>query len=306
MQIGATCGMATSGSLKDVIASAIDFETRGFSSMWMVQAFGLDSINALSIAGRETKSIELGTSVVPTFTRHPVTMAQQALTTAVSSGGRFTLGVGLSHKMIVEDMYGLSYDKPAKHMREYLSVLGPLLKGEQVSYEGELYNVNFDIGVTDAPKSLPILLAALGPVMLKLAGALADGTVTWLTGLDTLENHIVPSVTKAAREAGKPAPRIVAGLPILLTNDPNGARESLSNKFQLYDSMPSYQAMLEREGATGAADVAILGDETVLDAAITRLKDMGITDFRSSITGVEEGSVERTLDYLASKISEAA
>lgn len=302
MKIGVTSGAAAANNLESVIARAKELEAKGFPTMWMVQAFGHDAINALSIAGRETKTIELGTSVVPTFPRHPVAIAQQALTAATATGGRFTLGIGLSHKVMIEDMLGLSYEKPAKHMREYLAVLMPLLKGERVSFAGELYKVNVGVSTEDAPKPVSVLLAALGPAMLNLAGAQADGTITWLTGFNTLEKHIVPSITKAAHDAGRPAPRIVAGLPVLLTNDPDTARATLARDLKFYEAMPSYRAMLDREGAAGVADVAIIGGENVLDDAIARLRDIGITDFRASITGVDGDSVERTVDYLASKL----
>lgn len=301
MKIGVTLGAGAAGDLDGVVERAKELEGKGFSTMWMVQAFGLDAINALSIAGRETETIELGTSVVPTYPRHPVAIAQQALTAAAASGGRFTLGIGLSHKMMIEDMLGMSYDKPARHMREYLSVLGSLLRGEPASYEGEQYKVKAAVNIESAPKPVSVLIAALGPVMLKLAGSLADGTTTWLTGFDTLENHIVPSITKAAADAGRPTPRIVSGLPILLTNDPDSARESLGKQLKFYDSMPSYRAMLDREGAGSAAEVGIIGGENVLDDGLARLRDIGVTDFRASITGVGGDSVERTIGYLASK-----
>lgn len=302
MQIGITRGAAGANNLNGVIARAKELETRGFPTMWMVQGFGHDAINALSIAGRETSRIELGTSVVPIQPRHPVALAQQALTAATACGGRFTLGIGLSHKVMIEDMLGLSYDKPGQHMREYLAVLMPLLRGERVNYEGRQYRVNTGVDIEDAPTPVRVLLAALGPVMLNLAGSEADGTITWLTGLNTLEKHIVPSINKAARDAGRPAPRIVAGLPILLTNDPDAARKQLAGYLKFYEALPSYRAMLDREGASGPADVAIVGGENVLDDAIARLRDIGITDLRASITSIGGDSEQRTVDYLASKL----
>ncbi|MSP42903.1 MAG: TIGR03564 family F420-dependent LLM class oxidoreductase [Alphaproteobacteria bacterium] len=302
MQIGVTRGAAGANNLNGVIARAKELETRGFPTMWMVQGFGHDAISALSIAGRETSRIELGTSVVPIQPRHPVALAQQALTAATACGGRFTLGIGLSHKVMIEDMLGLSYDKPGKHMQEYLAVLMPLLRGERVNYAGEQYNVNTGVDIEDAPQPVRVLLAALGPMMLRLAGAETDGTITWLTGLNTLERHIVPSINKAARDAGRPAPRIVAGLPMLLTNDPDAARATLAGYLKFYEALPSYRAMLDREGAAGPADVAIVGGENVLDDAIARLQDIGITDLRASITSVGGDSEQRTVDYLASKL----
>lgn len=301
MQIGVTSGAGLSNNLEGVISRAKEMESQGFRTMWMVQAYGHDAINTLSIAGRETSTIELGTSVVPIHPRHPVALAQQAMTAATASGGRFTLGIGLSHKAMIEDNLGLSYDKPARHMREYLAVLGPLLKGERVNFAGEQYKVNVGVSIS-TPKPVSVLLAALGPAMLQIAGEHADGTITWLTGFDTLENHVVPSIHKAARDAGRPAPRIVVGLPILLTNDPDGARKILAKELGFYNALPSYRAMLDREGASGPVDVAIVGGENVLDDAIARLRDIGVTDFRASITSVGGDSEKRTIDYLASKL----
>lgn len=302
MQIGVTCGAAAANNLDSVIARAKQFEAAGFATMWMVHAFGHDAITALAIAGRETTRIELGTSVVPVHPRHPVALAQQALTAATATGGRFTLGIGLSHKVMIEDNLGLSYDRPARLMREYLAVLAPLLKGERVRFSGELYKVNVGMSMQATPAPVSVLLAALGPAMLNIAGEYGDGTITWLAGLDTLEKHVAPTITKAARNGGRPAPRIVAGLPIMLTNDPDGARKILAKELGFYNAFPSYRAMLDREGAASPADVAIVGGENVLDDALDRLRNIGVTDFRASITSIGDDSEQRTIDYLASKL----
>lgn len=301
MRIGVTCGAAAANHLNTSIGKAKEAEAAGFRTMWMVHAFGHDAINTLSMAGRETSFIELGTSVVPIQPRHPVSLAQQSLTAAAASGGRFTLGVGLSHKSMVEDMLGLSYEQPARQMREYLEILCPLLRDGRVNHDGTQFRVHAGITIEDAPRPVPVLLAALGPAMLGLAGGMADGTITWLTGLNTLENHTAPLITKAAAAAGRPRPRIVAGLPLLLTNDPDAARASLAKQLSFYNAMPSYRAMLDREGAAGPADVAIIGGENVLDDAIARLENIGVTDLRASITGTGGDSEARTLNYLASK-----
>jgi len=304
MRIGVTRGAFAGDGLKGVIARAIELEAKRFPTMWMVQAFGHDTITALSLAGHETKTIELGTSVVPTYPRHPVALAQQALTAATAAGGRFTLGIGLSHKVMIEDMLGLSYDKPARHMREYLAVLLPLLKGERVSYAGEQYRVNVEVTIEDAPRPVPVLLAALGPVMLELAGSQADGTITWLTGFNTLENHVVPVITRAAHAAGRPAPRIVAGLPVLLTNDPDGARTALASKLKFYDALPSYRAMLDKEGAAGPSDFACVGSEKEISATIRRLRDIGVTDLNCTLLGV--GDRDLTLQFLQGELKTSA
>jgi F420-dependent oxidoreductase-like protein len=275
-------------------------EAAGIDSIWMANIFSYDAISTLAIVGRETKTIELGTAVTPTYPRHPTAMAQQALTTAAASNCRFTLGIGLSHQIVIEGMLGLSYDKPARHMREYLNVLMPLVRGETCNFQGEHYRVsNMAITVPGAT-SMPVVVAALGPAMLKLAGELADGTNTWMVGPKTMENHIIARIGAAARDAGKPDPRIVAGFPVILTNKPDEAREKIAEQLTMYGQLPSYRAMLDLEGVAGPADIAIAGDENALRGEIKRLEDIGVTDFNAAITPVEEGSYERTLEFLTS------
>jgi F420-dependent oxidoreductase-like protein len=286
-------------SLEGAIAQARGAARAGFGSFWLSNIFGLDAITAAAVVGREVPGIELGSAVVPTYPRHPVALAQQALTTAAATGGRFTLGIGLSHKIVIEDLLGLDYSKPARHMREYLEVLNPLLRGEPAKFQGEEYRVNIGLQVPGAT-SVPLLVAALGPVMLGIAGRLSDGTITWMTGPATLESHIVPTLSRAASAAGRPAPRVVAGLPIALTHDVPAAREAVGKFFEIYGTLPSYRAMLDREGAAGPADVALLGDEKSLRAQIDRLRDAGVTDLDAALAPVDEGAEARTLEFLSS------
>jgi len=303
MRIGimSGAGEGPESQIDGLIAKARDIESRGFHSMWMANIFGLDAITALAIAGRETERIELGTAVVPSYPRHPMAIAQQCLTAQAASSGRFVLGLGLSHKIVIENMFGLSYDKPALHMREYLAVLGPLLRGEPAAFSGDQYNVNGALEFGGVPE-VPIVLAALGDRMLELAGRHTAGSILWMTGPKTIEDHIGPKLRSAAEGAGRPAPRIVAGLPIVLTNDPDGAREKIAKGLVIYGQLPSYRAMLDKEGAAGPADVAIVGDEKALEAGIQRLVDAGVTDFDASIIETEPGAEKRTLDFLQSKL----
>jgi F420-dependent oxidoreductase-like protein len=302
LMVGATEG--PDGTLDGLVAAAKRYEAAGFDNLWMANIFGLDAINALGIVGRETSRIGLGTAVVPTYPRHPVAIAQQALTTQAASKGRFSLGIGLSHKIVIENMFGFSYEKPARHMKEYLEVLAPLCRGEGAAFQGEQYKVAAQLQVPGATR-VPILVAALGTVMLKLTGRLADGTITWMTGPKTLETHIIPTLREAAKQAGRPEPRVVAGFPILLTNKPAEAREKIGKSLLIYGQLPSYRAMLDREGAAGPGDVAIAGDEAQLRREIARLREIGVTDFDAAITPVEDGAYERTLAFLASELSGA-
>jgi len=296
---GATGG--PDGTIDGLVKRCQELEERGFDSVWMANIFGLDAIGALGIVGRETQRVELGTAVVPSYPRHPMAIAQQALTTQAASGGRFALGIGLSHQIVIEGMMGLSYDKPARHMREYLSVLAPLLRKENVSFQGEQYRVNGAIDIADAA-AVPLLVAALGDHMLKLAGSLTDGTILWMTGPDTIENHIGPKLRNAAQAAGRGEPRIVAGFPILLTDAPDVARERIGKALAMYGTLPSYRAMLDKEGAAGPAEISIVGDEKALDASLDHLRDIGVTDFNAAVLPLEEGADKRTLDYLQSRL----
>jgi 5,10-methylenetetrahydromethanopterin reductase len=251
----------------------------GFASFWMSNIFGLEALTSLAVAGSQVPGIELGTAVIPTYPRHPAVLAQQALTTALAVGpGRLALGIGLSHKIVIEDMYGYSFERPARHMREYLSALLPLLDGSPVSVEGSTLSARIGLNVPRTGR-VPVLLAAMAPQMLKLAGGLTDGTVLWMTGPATVRDHVVPAISAAAKAAGRPSPRVVCLLPVCVTSDPAAVRASAAEAFAIYGQLPSYRAMLDREGAAGPADVAIVGDEDAVAAQILALGDAGVTDF---------------------------
>jgi len=261
--------------LRDQLQRAAD---DGFASAWISNIFGLDALTALAVAGSQVPGIELGTAVVPTYPRHPAVLAQQALTAATALGGRLTLGIGLSHKIVIEDMYGYSFDRPARHMREYLSILLPLLNGEQASFQGETMRAQIGLS-TPRPRRVPVLLAALAPQMLRLAGQRADGTVLWMTGPATIRDYIVPTITHAAAAAGRPSPRVVCLLPVCVTDDPDGARVRANRVLAIYGQLPSYRAMLDREGAAQPGDVVLTGDEDAVAAQIRALDEAGVTDF---------------------------
>jgi F420-dependent oxidoreductase-like protein len=237
---------------------------------------------------------------VPTQPRHPAALAQQALTAGAACRGRFTLGIGLSHPPLIERMFGLSYARRAAHMREYVEVLGPLLRGEPASFAGDEYRVDLALGVPGGPP-VPLLLAALGDRMLEIAGRSADGTILWMAGLRTIEHHIAPKLRRAAREAGRPEPRIVAGMHIALTAQKDAAREKVGKLLAMYRQMPSYRAMVEIEEAEGSPTLALVGDEKELDAGLDRLRDLGVSDFEASLVATDEGAEERTLAYLGAR-----
>jgi 5,10-methylenetetrahydromethanopterin reductase len=261
--------------LHDILAAAAD---DGFASVWMPNIFGLDALTALAVAGSGVPGIEIGTAVVPTYPRHAAVLAQQALTADLALDGQLTLGIGLSHQIVIEDMYGYSFAAPAVHMAEYLSILLPLLVGETASFTGKTMRAGIGLS-TPRSRQIPVLLAALGPQMLKLAGQRTDGTILWMTGPATVRDYIVPTINAAAESVDRPAPRVVCILPVCVTDDPEAARARAAKVFEIYGMLPSYRAMLDREGAAGPADVAIVGDEDAVAAQITQLADYGVTDF---------------------------
>jgi len=262
-------------ALREELQRAAD---HGFTSAWMSNIFGVDALTALAVAGNQVPGIEVGTAVVPTYPRHPAVLAQQARTVAAAVDGRLVLGIGLSHKVVIEDMFGYDFSRPVLHMREYLAVLLPLLDRQSVSFTGTTVRANVGL-TTPSPGRVPVVVAALGTQMLHLAGAQADGTVLWMTGPATVRDHVVPVITAAAESAGRPGPRVVCILPVCVTDDPEAARERAARIFAIYGELPSYRAMLDREGATGPADVAIVGDEDAVSAQISALAEAGVTDF---------------------------
>src|SRR5687768_15800612 len=306
MRVHVTVGLGAraESTIVGLQARARQLESLGFAGMWMPNALGMDAITALVAAGMGTERMEIGTAVVPTFPRHPVVMAQQALSAQAALGGRFTLGIGLSHKVMMEDAMGIPYERPAAHMREYLSVLAPLLRGEPVSFHGEQYKVETTVVVADAAP-VPLVVAALGPAMLRLAGQFADGTITSWVGPKTLESHTIPGIRAAADEAGRPAPRILVGLPIELTSDEANARERVAERSAWYNTLPSYRSMLDIEGAEGPADIALVGDDVSLRRQLGLLRDAGTTDLLAQIVTSEPGSPARTLAFLAEYAKES-
>jgi F420-dependent oxidoreductase-like protein len=287
VRIGA--GLDTDGTVEKIVSRAKRLAATGVKTMWSSQIFGHDALSVFAVVGREVPDVELGSAVIPIHPRHPMVLANQALTVQDACGGRFALGIGLSHQMVVEGVWGLSFDRPVRYMREYLSVLVPLLAGEQVSFAGEMIRTSTIGPLANATGDPPpVIVAALGSAMLRVAGEMADGTITWMTGHDTIANHVAPTITAAAEQAGRSAPRVVVCLPVCVTTDPDGARQAAAKTFAIYGQLPSYRAMLDKEGAAGPPDLAIVGDEDVVAAQIRSFETIGATD----LSGVMFGSSE--------------
>jgi F420-dependent oxidoreductase-like protein len=283
-------------------------EEQGLSSVWIPQVPDeFDAMTAAALAAHATTRIEVGTAVVPLQTRHPVALVQQALSTQLVADGRFALGIGPSHHWIIEDMVGLAYERPAALTASYLDVLDAAMDGPgTVDVDNDDFHVHNPMHVTDAPR-MPVLLAALGPVMLQLAGSRADGTILWLADEKAIETHVVPTITAAATAAGRPAPRIVAGVPVCLCRpaEIDAARARADHVLSEATVSPNYQRLLDRGDATGVADILAAGDEEQIRARLASFADAGVTDLSVRVLPIGDGREEllassrRTRRFLA-------
>ena len=291
-----------------LVADAEAAERAGFCSIWVPQLPGdFDALTAIALMGRATDRVELGTAVLPIQTRHPVAMAQQALSNQAVCEGRFTLGLGPSHHWIVDDMLGLSYDKPARQVRDYLEVLNAAFAGPgPVDVENDRYRVHNPLDVTDI--ATPVLLAALAPVMLRIAGEHASGTILWMADERAIGEHVLPRITKAAAEVGRASPRIVAGVPVALCPDDevDDARAWANQVLGHAEYSPNYQRLLEHGDATDVGDVLAAGDETAVGDRLRSFRDAGVTDLAVRVLPLGEDraarieSRERVSSFLAS------
>jgi 5,10-methylenetetrahydromethanopterin reductase len=253
----------------------------GFARVWSVQMpFERDLLTAMAVAFREVGEIELGTGVLPIQNQHPMLLAQRALTLNVISGGRLVLGLGMTHRTVTEGMWGIPWDKPIRRLGEYLDGLLPLLNGEAVEAPGETVTTRGALQIPGATAA-PVYVAALGPQMLRLAGRRVAGTVTWMTGPKTLAEHVGPTLRGAADAAERPsgAVRVAAALPIAVTDDVDGLRKVAAERYAMYGYLPSYRAMLDREGYAGPEDAAIIGDPAEVSARLDELRAAGVDEY---------------------------
>ncbi len=284
-------------TLAGKVEAVKQLESDGFAGAFLA-SMSHDAMTVLALAAGETSEIELGTFVTPTYTRHPVAMAQQALAVNAAAGGRFTLGLGLSHEVVIRDSWGLDFTRVVRHMREYLEILVPLMRGEVVHYEGEMFQVHSQVELADGDPP-PVVVAALGPQMLRVTGRYADGTALWLAGPQWIEDVVIPELGGAARDAGKPDPRVIAGVPIAVTADPDGTRERISRAYAMYNTLPSYQRVIQGSGADDPAGVSIVGSEEEIEQALVRWRDIGVTDFYAAFEGVNAEERQRTREFIA-------
>jgi 5,10-methylenetetrahydromethanopterin reductase len=286
-------------TLDQITANVEANRIAGYSSVWFSDGIGMDPLTLIAAVGSQVPGIDLGTAVVRTLPRHPMILAQQALTANAIVGGRLILGIGPSHKPAVESGWGLAFDRPILDMREYLAILRPLVAGQAVDYDGLRHSAHGDFSI-DGGAGLPVLVAALGAQMLRLSGRYADGTVTTMAGPRTLAGFICPVIREAAERAGRPPPRVVSTLSICVTDDVVAARERAERGARRMAALPSYAALLEREGGPPL----LAGSEDDLDEAVHRLDTAGVTDLLPlSIARPGTDDAERTEGWLGRHLS---
>lgn len=312
MRLGIFVGDAGSirTSVDDLRVNAQQAEELGFSTGWVPHIpWSLDGLIAVALAGQATSRIELGTAVMPTYPRHPVAMAQAAMSAQAACDGRAVLGIGPSHAVVIERMHGLQYEHPARHTGEYVEALKLAFHGTgHLSYHGEFFDIEAMLEVPGSSE-LPVLVAALAPRMLRMAGTLADGTITYWANEQAIAEHVVPAIAGAAAEAGRPAPRVVAGIPVAVVRDVDAAKQRAAKIFAGYDGIPAYQRIRDEGGGVALPDVAIIGDEATVTARLRAFRDAGATDIAASVVGLDderEKSAQHTLEVLAGLVGELA
>lgn len=283
-----------------ITTDIVTAEAEGFTSYWLAQTGMADALGVLAAAGPATNVVELGTAVVPTWTQHPVALAASALTTQALAHGRLVLGIGLSHQPAVEHRWQMTWEKPIRHLLDYLDVLQPLLAGEVVQHRGEVWSLTNE-GPLPRPTDQPpkVMLAALGDQTLRIAGRRTDGTILWCVGPRTIESHIAPRIRDAAAEGGRPDPAIVCSIPCWVTDEPEHARAVIGKLLAGYAELPSYRAMLDIEGVHGLAELSFVGSEEEVRDRLGAVAEAGATDFSAVVMGGDPDETARTRAVLA-------
>ncbi len=294
-------GLLARPDLATIVGDIEAAEATGFDSYWLAQTGLVDALMALSAAGPSTSTIRLGTAVIPTWPRHPQALAAQALTAQAATGGRTVLGIGLAHKPSVEGNWKMTWEKPIRHMLDYLDVLTPLLEEGAANVDGEVWSFAGEYArpTTEVPS---VMLAALGDQMLKIAGKRTDGTILWCVGPKTLEQQIVPKINEAAASADRPTPSVVCSLPVWVTDNPDEARAIVAKTLTIYGQLPSYRAMLDIEGVEGPADISLIGSADQVREGLAEIASAGATDFTAVIPTPDPDQRAATIEALASAI----
>jgi F420-dependent oxidoreductase-like protein len=290
--------IAVGAPVAQMVDHAAEAEEAGFTSYWMAQLAVPDALTVIAAMGARTSTMELGTAVIPTWPRHPLMLAGQALTVQEMIGNRLALGIGLAHKPSVESTLKIPFATPAKHMDEYLSVLLPAMADRTVAFTGDIWSGEVET-VSGAPGATPpkVLLAAMGPRMLRLAGERTDGSILWLSGPKAIAEQIKPPLDAAASAAGRPSPRIVASVPVCVTRKGEEVRGMIGALLAGYNDLPSYRGVMDTEGAGGPGDVSVVGTEDEVRAGLDAFAAAGATDFAAVefTTDADEAAATRAL-----------
>jgi 5,10-methylenetetrahydromethanopterin reductase len=281
MRISLIAGLNNASPVESCIRELTQARDEGFARVWMTQMPNdADLLTVLAAALPQVPGVEVASGVVPIQNQHPTLLAQRALTLNIIGDGRFTLGIGVTHRAVTEGMWGISWDKSVKRLSEYLDGLLPLLAKEQVDAPGELVTTRGALQIPNAPTP-QVYIAALGPQMLRVAGRRTAGTITWMTGPKTLREHVGPTLRAAAADAGRAdgSVAVAAALPISVTEDVAKVRSLAAQQFAMYGHLPSYRAMLDREGFAGPEDAALIGDESTVSQKLDELRDAGVDEF---------------------------
>jgi F420-dependent oxidoreductase-like protein len=282
---GQLTGLGPGSAVDATVAYLAQLRDEGFPRVWMSQLpYEPDLLTILAIALREVDTIEAATGVVPIQNQHPMLLAQRALTISSASGGRLLLGLGMSHAAVTEGMWGIPWDRPVRRLNEYLDGLLPLLAGEPAKASGETVTTRGALVIPGAPRP-DVYIAALGPQLLRLAGRRTSGTCTWMTGPKTLREHVGPTLRQAAADAGRPdgSVRVVSALPVAVTDDVDAVRRQAAEQFSVYGTLPSYRAMLDREGYAGPEDAAIIGDEATVRDRLAEVRAAGVDEYVGAV-----------------------
>lgn len=294
MRIGIQFDPRGNPDVEALLGDFVRAEQEGFDTVWIGQVFDLDVLTLFAMAGLRTGRIELGTSVVPLPTRHPTVLAQQALTAQLASGGRLCLGVGCGHAVILDRKLGLPHDRPLVRTREALEVLAPLLRGEYVKYAGETLRVKVGTPIAGAAPP-PLILAALGPRMLELAGELADGVTLVFAGARFVAERVRPLLPEDAR--------IVASVPVALTENVEGIGALIDRYTAPSMALPPYQRTMAAQGLERVRDLALIGSAAAASDGLDALAASGVTDLNPILVAgdADPGCAERTRAFLADR-----
>ena len=263
----------------DVVAQARRAHEIGVRQVWLAQQFDHEAITLAALVGAAVPGVGVGTSVVPINPRHPLIMASLAQTAQAASHGNFSLGLGLGAHEPERKAFGTSWPNTVQRLREHLTVLRSIFAEGAVDFHGDEFTASpgWPVAVPGGAP-LPVYVAAMGPKALQVTGELADGTLPYLAGPRTIAEFIEPTIAKAAADAGRPKPRIIAAVPVLVSEDGDVARNIATQQLSFYETIPSYQSVIAREGVDSVAELAAVGPAESVARQMKTYLDAGATD----------------------------